>query len=294
MSQHVPGFEIARAVPLGRLTLTLPPRRGLSRKGRHTLDLVIAAEADGLLTHATAWLTDLERLLGVTTDDRLVAGSLPNARGIDPDDMDRLAQAEATLRSRTAPSNLRKEAKRAILDVKRRQAQRVERADSADVERGIAESFALAANRGELVCVETVAGRRRATKLGGLQLAFERGVLDTTSVRGESLLRAAELYRDLYEIAIGGRGPDRTENLAMGGVSSGFGPKSMLPQVQASQELQRTRDGLTKVQRQTCDLVCGLDFTVAAAAKRLGKNYRTLEKALAEGLKRVGENKDWW
>lgn len=273
---------------LGALVDAPDAARGLAREFEELWGVTDAHREVVAQSHSRAWLNAQARAEQASAP---VPEKAPPPR-LSEQELVRLEQAQAKLTSKSRKQ--RAEGKRQVLALERTLEGRARFAEEREIESAVDETAELSRIRGELIGVDHVAGRRRATRLGGLQLAFERGVLDTTSVRGESLMRAAELYRDLYEIAVGQRGPDRTENLAMGGVSSGFGPKSMLPQVRAGRELQYARDGLTKVQRDTCDLVCGLDCTVNEAARRMSKNPRTLEKALAEGLKRVGENRMWW
>lgn len=284
----------AQAVSIGALTLTLPARRAISRKALASLDTLIAAELDGFAPLASRCLVDLETQLGVTQDDRVASGALDASQLTPAAEIERQAEAEQVLRARDAPHAAKLRAKRELDQTRARQRLRQTRVEEAEVARGLDESLRLAGVRAESMAVEQAGGKRRATRLGGLGLAYKRGVLDDSKVRREALMRAALLYRDRYETHVGGRGPDRMQALAVGRVVNTRGPRSALPQLEAGADLRRLRQGLSDIQRQTLDLVCGQDLTLNQAAQRLTRNPRTLEKALADGLAIVGENRGWW
>lgn len=319
----------AQAIPIGALTLTVPgpladPAR-LDPAHWRALDRLIAAEASGFHDLAAVIQPELERRLGVTPDDRLVAGSAPDPAAFTPAEIARLDAAEAVLAAPHArapkASDLdrkRREARLAILDLQRDRARRVARAEDAEVARGLAETAALASARGEPLAADRVAGRLRARRLTALEKALQSGYLDGGPVRPESLLRAGEAYRDAYEIAVGERGP--TRDLSRAPQPGTFGPRTPTTPILASLRLAQMRgepvrkrageepEGaatvaskrrkalrmLTDRERQACDLICGQDLTVNATAERLSADRNALGVALRRALTAVGENCGWW
>lgn len=200
MTPIVPTFEIAKAVPIGRLVLTLPAGRSLPKKGRRALDQMIAAEADGFAALAGACLVEFERALGVTIDDRLVAGSLRNPRGVPVEDLERLSAADEALRNDKTPPNVRKQAKRAILEIRQRQRGRIRRADEAEVRRGIAETLSLAAERGEEFTVHARGDAPVARRKAGLDwLHAKERISDVQMAAGT---RYGDDYRMAEDIAL--------------------------------------------------------------------------------------------
>jgi hypothetical protein len=317
----------AQAIVIGKVTLTVPgaftDTARLDARGWRSLDHLLAAEAAGFIDLAEQLRDSLERRLGVTVEDRIVSGAAPSPALLTPAEIERLDAAEETLRATSAPlpanltareayrirsqrQRLQRDAKLAILDAARERARRVERAEAADVARGVSETAALSRLRFEPLDAELVGGRVRARRKTALQKAFEAGYLDDGPVRAESLMRVGEAYRESFEIYVGQRGPDRTGE----GGGGGFGPKALLTPVLAKMRLdemrgeEREREGqrrrvalgekLSRRERQACDMVCGLDISVNAAAERLKADRRSLGAALRRGLTNAGANMGWW
>lgn len=298
-------FRTARPVPLGRLTLTLPSSADLGGGELRSLAMVAAADVDGLDAHAAKALADLEARLGVNSDHRMIAGTAEEPDALTEEEIERAVEAHELLRRRES-QRLWRTADSTLSSIEAARRRRADKAERVRVALATAEAVALAEARGEALAVDTVAGKTaRARRVSGLELAFERGVLDGEAVSAPALKRAGEAYRDAYEIAVGGRGPDRS---AQNGGGSKYGSKTPVVAIEAALTLNGSADqkaeaakarrgmryGMSKVQIAVCDAVCGLDMTVNATAQKLKKDPRTVEKNLRSALVIVGENRGWW
>ena len=228
------------------------------------------------------------------------------------DDLRRLAKAE---RKAASPDPSQASAgRREIGDIERRHAERLE---VQSLGARLAETSSLALSRGEEVRSETVriavplldehgarlvrrglplyrqetVTRMRILSRGGLQLAFDRGDLDGGPVKAERLLETAKAYRRAYETASALTTPAR--NLAVIGARSPLkasaGPQDAV--FAAGEILRVFRDGLAGRQVAVLDSVCGLDFTVRAAALALKADPRTIRRALVEALAAATSNR---
>ncbi|HEY1427677.1 MAG TPA: hypothetical protein VGF50_13485 [Caulobacteraceae bacterium] len=231
-------------------------------------------------------------------------------RAADPGDLSReelRRVAKAERKAASIDATLSAAGRREIADIARRHAARLE---GQGLAARLAETASLAVARGEEVKSEAVriavpltdehgaqiarrglplyrhetVTRMRILSRGGLQLAFDRGDLDTGPIRAERLLDTGRAYRWAYETASALTTPAR--NLAVIGARSplraGAGPQDA---VFAAGELLRIfRAGLTARQVQALDRVCGLDMTIRAAALASRADPRTVRKALVEAL----------
>ena|GEM_PF-4075876 len=164
----------------------------------------------------------------------------------------------------------------------------------------LADAGALAGRQAEIVALEearggavevNARGRLRVLSRSGLQLAFERGNLDGTRVRGEILYELGLRYAAAYQAEEALRTPDRSQS----GGGPGFhsrGPQ--LKVIEAREALRVMRAGFSRRQREVLDRVCGVDMTVRAAAESLKAGFPSTAKALREGLILAGENKGWF
>ena len=162
--------------------------------------------------------------------------------------------------------------------------------DAGALARKQAEIVALEEARGGVVQVNAK-GRIRVLSRSGLQLAFERGNLDGTRVRGEILYELGTRYGEAYQTEEALRTPDRSNS----GGGPGFhsrGPQ--LKVIEAREALRLMRAGFTRRHREVLDRVCGLDMTVRATAESLKAGFPSTVKALREGLVLAGENKGWF
>jgi hypothetical protein len=179
------------------------------------------------------------------------------------------------------------QARRLLLDL---QAEAGAAEDAASLACRKAEVVALEAARGGTVEVGP-RGRMRVLSRSGLQLAFERGNLDGTRVRGEILYELGVRYAAAFRLEEGLRTPDRTHSGGGGGFHS-HGPQVKV--IEAREALRTMRAGFSRRQREVLDRVCGLDLTVRAAAETLKAGFPSTAKALREGLVLAGENKGWF
>jgi hypothetical protein len=178
-------------------------------------------------------------------------------------------------------------ARRILLDL---QAEANAVGDAAALARRKAEVMELEAARGGAVEVGP-RGRMRVLSRSGLQLAFERGNLDGTRVRGEILYELGVRYAAAYGLEEAMRTPDRSQSGGGGGFHS-HGPQVKV--IEAREALRTMRAGFSRRQREVLDRVCGLDLTVRATAEALKAGFPSTAKALREGLVLAGENKGWF
>lgn len=292
----VEAFRPAQCLRLGSVVLTIP-RGAMDAKAWTSLDHVVAADLAGLSDLTERLRAGLERRLGVTNEDRHVAGTL-DPLAMASEDIERLDAAESNLRVALAPTHgltgkergqrhkQRCDARLALLDLQRDHARRIERAGAVEVVRGIAETVSL--SKPGSLSVETVAGKPRARRIGGFLAALDRGVLDGCKVSAEALYRMGELYRELYEIAIGQRGPDR-ENMTGGG-----GSRVPVVAIEAGEKLSAMRTNMAPLQVGVLDIVCGHDCYVYDAATQLRRKPATIETVLCQALEIAGANKGAW
>lgn len=302
----VSAFRLPVSVAIGSVVLTVPGK-GLDAKALRALDGLIFSDVAGFADVTATLHAELEKRLGITPEDRVIAGAF-DPLALARNEVDRVEAAESSLRAALAPTHgltvkgrdrqaqQRRDARLALLDLQRDRARRIERAAEAEVVRGIAETVSLA-KPGSLA-VETVAGKPRARRIGGFVAALDRGVLDGCKVSAQSLYRMGELYRELYEIAIGQRGPDR-ENMTGGG-----GSRVPVVAIEAGKKLavlrgQQERPPPTSIrmaplQIEVLDLVCGQDFHINVAATRLSRKPATIETVLCQALEIAGANKGAW
>lgn len=269
----------------------------MDAKAWTSLDHVVAADLAGFSDLTERLRAGLERRLGVTNEDRHVAGTL-DPLAMASEDIERLDAAESNLRVALAPTHgltgkergqrhkQRCDARLALLDLQRDHARRIERAGAVEVVRGIAETVSL--SKPGSLSVETVAGKPRARRIGGFLAALDRGVLDGCKVSAEALYRMGELYRELYEIAIGQRGPDR-ENMTGGG-----GSRVPVVAIEAGEKLSAMRTNMAPLQVGVLDIVCGHDCYVYDAATQLRRKPATIETVLCQALEIAGANKGAW
>lgn len=203
---------------------------------------------------------------------------------------------------------------REIHDLERRHADRIE---GQSLAARLAETSSLALSRGEEVKAETVRlsvpqfdehgarivrdglplyrqethSRVRIASRGGLQLAFERGDLDSGPIKAERLNETAKAYRWAFETASALTTPGR--NLApISGRSplrASAGPQDAV--FAAGEILRIFRDGLGARHIAVLDQVCGLDLTVRATGMALKADFRTVRRLLVKALCIATENK---
>jgi hypothetical protein len=221
------------------------------------------------------------------------------------DDLRRLAKAEKKIAS--ADRALQAGGHREIQELERRRTARVE---GQSLAARLAETSSLALSRGELVKTETVRlaaplvdehgarivkrglpvyreethARVRIASRGGLQLAFERGDLDSAVISAERLYETGKLYRQAFETSSALTTPQR--NLApitaRSPLRASAGPQDAV--FAAGEILRILRADLKSAQTAVLDRVCGLDMTVAATAAALKADARTIRKRMTEGL----------
>ena len=228
------------------------------------------------------------------------------------DELRRLAKAER--KARSSDSAQAATGRREVGEIERRHAERLE---GRSLAARLAETSSLALSRGEEVRSETVriavaltdehgarlirrglplyrqetVTRMRILSRGGLQLAFDRGDLDGGALKAERLLDTAKTYRWAYETASALTTPAR--NLAVVGarapLKAGAGPQDAV--FVAGELLRVFRGGLSIRQVAVLDRVCGLDYTIRAAAQALKADPRTVRRALVEGLAAATSNR---
>lgn len=313
-------FAAAEAVTVGAVVLTFPGRARLDNRVWGAVDRLIAAQAAGFGDLAEHIHADLERRLGVTHDDRLIAGALPDPRKPTPDELVALALAEQALTDAAKPlpkglthrqarahrernRESRKTAKLAIAAIQARLQTGAEKVRDLEVRKGLAETVKLAGLRKEVLEIGQApgaSGRVWASRTPELSRLWASGHLDGSQVGADGLKRAGEAYRDVYEIAVGKRGPDRSEGA--GGV---FGSKTPTAPILASTKLEEMRgrphrktdrvfSPMTPAQQKACDLICGENLSLPEASRATGAHRDTVARRLRAGLTIIGENLLWW
>lgn len=266
--------------------------------------------------NASAPAQERKRVMALPHPDRQPAPTPGMER-----DMKDLARAEEALRATReakGPRSRRRHLEVLIATIARRvEAARRDQLDRAYAADAVAESVTLAVSRGEEVAeVETevsdwardehgamlrVRGKptlktekARAARMvsrAGLAIAWERGALDGGSVSGDRLYEVGKKYRRCVEKAEGRRTPNRDGPKVDCDVQVDPGRDY---RAEAARDLAAMRAGLTPMERQVLDLVCGLDHSVGGTARVLGLHSRKVEEALRTGLHKAGEELLWW
>lgn len=168
------------------------------------------------------------------------------------------------------------EARRCDLEAKRLMD---EASDGSWVHAANDETVALAQARGEVV-ERGKAGIRILTR-GGVEHALGAGYLtpaDGVRLTAADLHGTARAYRDCYEITSGLTSPNRES----AGAAKGDGWQASV--VQAGERLATMRRGLSKLEIEVLDRVCGQDMRAREAATVLRRRFQGVRDALRDGL----------
>lgn len=144
------------------------------------------------------------------------------------------------------------------------------------------ETATLAEGRGERV--RRFHGRVIVSSRCGLTMAYEDGKLDSNASKlcAEELFNAGRRYRDAYEISMG-----MTSSRGEGG-SGAKGPQ--VRKIEAGQDLDMLRAGLSAQQARTLDAICGESQTLATWAKACRIHFDEAQDQLIRGLETAAVN----
>lgn len=151
-------------------------------------------------------------------------------------------------------------------------------------QRAIAETVALARDRGEEVEHGKLGKKTRLLSRGGFDAARAKGYLDGLRHNPQELFDVGRLYQDCFERVEGQMTPDRSGS-AGGGRG---GPQHAL--LHCAEVLTVLRSGQTKAQVVALDLVVALDIHVDLAAQVTGRHRLTMLKRLRDGLCIANDN----
>lgn len=144
------------------------------------------------------------------------------------------------------------------------------------------ETATLAESRGEKV--RRFHGRVIVSSRCGLTMAYEDGKLDSNDSKlcVDELFTAGRRYRDAYEISTG-----MTSSRGEGG-SGAKGPQ--VRKIEAGQDLDMLRTGLSAQQARTLDAICGESQTLATWAKASRIHFDEAQEQLIKGLETASIN----
>jgi hypothetical protein len=146
-------------------------------------------------------------------------------------------------------------------------------------EGAIAETVALATNRGEEVEPVKPDQKTRILSRGGLDAARRAGYLDSIGDwKTEEVWAIAQMYQDCFERVQGQGTPDRSG----GGGRGRGGPQYAL--LNCGEALITLRGNQTIGQIMALDLICGFDVSIAQVAMITQRRRETISGRLREGL----------
>lgn len=152
-------------------------------------------------------------------------------------------------------------------------------------ETAIAETVALAQDRGEDVQPGKPDEKTRILSRGGLDAARRAGYLDSISGwKTEEVWAIAQMYQDSFERVEGQGTPDRSG----GGGRGRGGPQYAL--LNCSEVLIILRGNQTPGQIMALDLICGFDVSIAQVALITRRRRETIQGRFRDGLSNAAFN----
>ena len=266
----------------------------------------VALEALGLQREADKAADRFEASMGVTQDDRILAGAVAIKTRPTDDELLTVARAEAHIaqartmalptrirrgemghevkKLRTTKRNMVLNAKASMARVEAAISRRRDQAEEVEIRRGLVETARLAANRDDAVSVSSAGRRVRVERMSGLERAYRRDFLANDEAPAEMLYRTGVTYRDKFEMSHG-RKNNRAEP-GQGG-SRAVSPRIPVKEIEAGAYLSSLRRHLSYAEQVVLEAVCGEDRSIGETARTTHTAWSTVQKHLVSGLKKI-------